>query len=40
MWSRIFESELKAFRVSDGMKGGTPTILYDLCLGLDNQDVQ
>ena len=21
--------------VSDGMKGGTPDILYDLCLGLD-----
>ena len=31
----IFEPALQALRVSDGMKGGTPTILYDLCLGLD-----
>jgi hypothetical protein len=23
--------------VNDGMKGGTPDILYDLCLGLDKQ---
>ena len=23
--------------VSDGMKGGTPDILYDLCLGLDKR---
>ena len=22
-------------RVSDGMKGGTPAILYNMCLGLD-----
>jgi hypothetical protein len=26
---------LQALRVSDGMKGGTPAILYDLCLVLD-----
>jgi hypothetical protein len=26
---------LKALRFSDGMKGGTPGILYDLYLGLD-----
>ena len=24
-----------ALRVSDGMKGGTPAILYNMCLGLD-----
>ena len=35
MCSRIFEPALQALRVSDGMKGGTPAILYDLCLGLD-----
>jgi hypothetical protein len=26
---------LQVLRVSDDMKGGTPVILYDLCLGLD-----
>ncbi len=26
---------LQTLSVSDGMKGGTPAILYDLCLGLD-----
>ena len=35
MCSRIFEPALQALRVSDGMKGGTPAVLYDLCLGLD-----
>ena len=35
MCSRIFEPALQALRVSDGMQGGTPAILYDLCLGLD-----
>ncbi len=35
MCSRIFESVLQALRVSDGMKGGAPAILYDLCLGLN-----
>jgi len=35
MCSRIFEPALQALRVSDGMKGGTPTVLYDLCLVLD-----
>ena len=31
---QIFEPVLQALRVSDGMKGGTPAILY-MCLGLD-----
>ncbi len=35
MCSRTFEHALQALRFSDGMKGGTPAILYDLCLGLD-----
>ncbi len=35
MCSRIFEPALQALCVNDGMKGGTPAILYDLCLGLD-----
>ena len=35
MFSRIFEPVLQALRVSDGMKGGTPDILYDLYLVLD-----
>jgi hypothetical protein len=35
MSSRIFEPALQALRVSDAMQGGTPAILYDLCLGLD-----
>jgi hypothetical protein len=35
MCSRIFEPALQALRVSDGMKGGTPAIVYDLGLGLD-----
>jgi hypothetical protein len=35
MCSRIFEPVLQALRVRDGMKGGTPAILYDLCLVLD-----
>jgi hypothetical protein len=35
MCSRIFEPALQALRVSDGMKGGTPSILCDLCLDLD-----
>ncbi len=35
IYSRIFESELQALRVSDGMQDGTPAILYDLCPGLD-----
>ena len=35
MCSRIFESVLQALRVSDGMKGGTLVILYDLFLGQD-----
>jgi hypothetical protein len=26
---------LQALRVSDGMKGDTPEILYNMCLGLD-----
>ena len=30
MCSRIFEFVLQVLRVSDGMKGGTPTVLYDL----------
>ncbi len=30
MCSRIFELAFQALRVSDGMKGGTPGILYDL----------
>ena len=32
---QIFEPALQALRVSDGMKGGTPAILYNMCLGLD-----
>ena len=28
-------TRVSALRVSDGMKGGTPAVLYDLCLGLD-----
>jgi hypothetical protein len=35
MCSRIFESVLQVLCVNDGMKGETPAILYDLCLGLD-----
>jgi hypothetical protein len=35
MCSRIFEPALQALCVNDDMKGGTPAILYDLCLGLD-----
>ena len=35
MCSRTFEHALQALRFSDGMKGGTPAILYDLCLVLD-----
>ncbi len=35
MCSRIFEPVLQALCVNDGMKGGTPAILYDLYLGLD-----
>ena len=35
MCSRILEPALQALRVSDDMKGGTPDILYDLCLVLD-----
>jgi hypothetical protein len=35
MCSRILEPVLQALCVSDGMKGGTPTVLYDLCLVLD-----
>ncbi len=34
--SRIFEPTLQTLCVNDDMKGGTPAILYDLCLGLDN----
>ena len=32
---QIFEPVLEALRVSDGMKGDTPAILYNMCLGLD-----
>ncbi len=32
---QIFEPSLEVFRVSNGMKGGTPAILYNMCLGLD-----
>ena len=32
---QIFEPALEVLRVSDGMKGGTPAILYNMCLGLD-----
>jgi hypothetical protein len=35
MCSRIFDPVLQVLCVNDGMKGGTPVILYDLCLGLD-----
>ena len=33
---QIFETVLEALHVSDGMKGGIPAILYNMCLGLDN----
>jgi hypothetical protein len=33
MYSRIFEP-VQDLSVIDGMKGGTPAILYDLCLVL------
>jgi hypothetical protein len=35
MCSRIFDPVLQTLCVNDGMKGGTPSILYDLGLGLD-----
>ncbi len=35
MCSNILEPVLQALCVNDGMQGGTPAILYDLCLGLD-----
>ncbi len=35
MCSRIFEPVFQTLRVNDDMKGGTPAILYDLCLVLD-----
>jgi len=35
---QIFEPVLQVFRVSDGMKGDTPAILYNMCLVLDNLD--
>jgi hypothetical protein len=35
MCSRIFDPVLQVLCVNDSMKGGTPVILYDLCLGLD-----
>ena len=33
---QIFDTVLQVLRVSDGMKGGTPDILYNMCLVLDN----
>ncbi len=35
LYCQIFEPALEALRVSDGMKGDTPAILYNMCLGLD-----
>ena len=32
---QIFEPPLEDLRVSDGIKGGTPAILYNMCLALD-----
>ena len=32
---QIFDPPLEDLRVSDDMKGDTPPILYNMCLGLD-----